>query len=89
MKCTGMNLYPSYKFLNGLNDLMRNVKRSKTIRAPDGPQRQKRTNTLKKIGKLIREDRRLSIRRLAEITGIDKECVRQIWHESFNLRKQF
>ncbi|KAJ8953560.1 hypothetical protein NQ318_002980 [Aromia moschata] len=24
---------------------------------------------------------------LAEITGIDKECVRQILHESFNMRK--
>ncbi|KAJ8952071.1 hypothetical protein NQ318_010981 [Aromia moschata] len=32
--------------------------------------------------------RRLSsIRELAEITGIDKECVRQISHESFNMRK--
>ncbi|KAJ8963374.1 hypothetical protein NQ318_018851 [Aromia moschata] len=65
----------------------RDVKRAKTIRAPDGPQRQKRTKTLKKTGKLIREDRRLSIRGLAEITGIDKECVRQILHESFNMRK--
>ncbi|KAJ8951899.1 hypothetical protein NQ318_019877 [Aromia moschata] len=40
-----------------------------------------------KIGKSIREDSRLSIRGLAEITGIDKECVRQILHESFNIRK--
>ncbi|KAJ8938689.1 hypothetical protein NQ318_015308 [Aromia moschata] len=42
---------------------------------------------IEKIGKLIREDCRLSILRLAEITGIDKDCVRQILHESFNMRK--
>ncbi|KAJ8945150.1 hypothetical protein NQ318_001615 [Aromia moschata] len=36
-------------FLNGLNGLKRDVKRPKTIRAPDGPQRQKRTKILKKL----------------------------------------
>ncbi|KAJ8947576.1 hypothetical protein NQ318_010088 [Aromia moschata] len=40
----------THKFLNGLNGLMRDVKRPKTIRASDGPQREKRTKTLKKIG---------------------------------------
>ncbi|KAJ8932863.1 hypothetical protein NQ318_018407 [Aromia moschata] len=65
-------------------DTARNLKRPKTIRAPKGPQCQKQ---LKQIGKLIREDHRLSIRGLAEIIGIDKECVRQILHESFNMRK--
>ncbi|KAJ8963280.1 hypothetical protein NQ318_018747 [Aromia moschata] len=47
----------------------------------------KTDENIEKIGKLIREGRRLSIRGLAEITGIDKECVRQILHESFNMRK--
>ncbi|KAJ8946565.1 hypothetical protein NQ318_008295 [Aromia moschata] len=42
---------------------------------------------IEKIGKLICENRRLSIRGLAEITRIDKECVRHILHESFNMRK--
>ncbi|KAJ8942387.1 hypothetical protein NQ318_016635 [Aromia moschata] len=81
-----MDVYPAHKFLNGLNGLKRDVKRPKPI---SGPQRQKRTKTLngRKIGKLIREDRRLSIRELAEITGIDKECVRQILYESFTMRK--
>ncbi|KAJ8953064.1 hypothetical protein NQ318_013406 [Aromia moschata] len=46
-KCTGMNVYPAHKFLNSLNGLKRDVKRPKTIRAPDG--RQKRTKTLKKL----------------------------------------
>ncbi|KAJ8959863.1 hypothetical protein NQ318_011597 [Aromia moschata] len=29
--CTGMNVYPAHKFLNGLNGLKRGVKRPKTI----------------------------------------------------------
>ncbi|KAJ8952298.1 hypothetical protein NQ318_007466 [Aromia moschata] len=45
------------------------------------------SKTDENIGKLICEDRRLSIRGLAEITGIDKECVRQILQESKSLRK--
>ncbi|MBZ5796348.1 hypothetical protein K8353_40380, partial [Burkholderia contaminans] len=47
----------------------------------------KRDDNIEQIGKLIREDSSLSIRGLAEITGIDKECVHQILHESFNMRK--
>ncbi|KAJ8938912.1 hypothetical protein NQ318_008665 [Aromia moschata] len=59
-----------------LSCTQRDVKQQKTIRAPDGPQREKRTKTLKKIGKLICEDRGLSIRGLAEISRIDK-CVQK------------
>ncbi|KAJ8941785.1 hypothetical protein NQ318_006821 [Aromia moschata] len=54
---------------------------------PGRPSASKMDETIEKIGKLIREDRRLSVRGLAEITGIDKECVRQILNESFNMRK--
>ncbi|KAJ8961120.1 hypothetical protein NQ318_008797 [Aromia moschata] len=54
---------------------------------PGRPSTSKTDENIGKIGKLICEDRRLSIRGLAEITGIDKECVRQILHESFNKRK--
>ncbi|KAJ8954149.1 hypothetical protein NQ318_005743 [Aromia moschata] len=86
-RCTGVNVYLAHKFLIGLNGLKRDVKRPKTIHASDGPQRQKWTKSLKKIGKLIREDRRLSIIGLTEITGIGKECVRQILHESINVRQ--
>ncbi|KAJ8936342.1 hypothetical protein NQ318_020922 [Aromia moschata] len=51
------------------------------------PGRPSTSKTDENIGKLILEDRRLSIRGLAEITEIDKECVREILHESFNMRK--
>ncbi|KAJ8959822.1 hypothetical protein NQ318_011554 [Aromia moschata] len=38
VKCTGINVYPAHTFWNGLNGLKRDMKRPKTIRAPDGPQ---------------------------------------------------
>ncbi|KAJ8962739.1 hypothetical protein NQ318_001137 [Aromia moschata] len=41
-----MNIYPEHTFLNGLK---RDVKRPKMILAPNGPQRQKLTKTLKKL----------------------------------------
>ncbi|UYV60393.1 hypothetical protein LAZ67_1001028 [Cordylochernes scorpioides] len=44
-------------------------------------------DNIEKIGKLIHEDRRLSIRVLAERTGMGKESVRQILHEKFNMHK--
>ncbi|KAJ8938835.1 hypothetical protein NQ318_000830 [Aromia moschata] len=31
-KCSGMNVYPAHKFLNGLNGIKRDVKRPKTIK---------------------------------------------------------
>ncbi|KAJ8940176.1 hypothetical protein NQ318_019385 [Aromia moschata] len=49
---------------------------------PERPLTSKTDKNIEKIGKLIREDCRLIIRRLPEIIGIDKECVRQILHES-------
>ncbi|KAJ8935315.1 hypothetical protein NQ318_019483 [Aromia moschata] len=52
---------------------------------PGGPSTSKTDVTIEKIGKLPR--RSPSKRPRAEITGIDKECVSQILHESFNMRK--
>ncbi|KAJ8959239.1 hypothetical protein NQ318_022502 [Aromia moschata] len=54
---------------------------------PGRPSTSKTDENIEKTGKLIREDRRLSIQGLAGIPGIDKECVRQILHESFNMHK--
>ncbi|KAJ8960428.1 hypothetical protein NQ318_013711 [Aromia moschata] len=54
---------------------------------PGRPSTSKTDENIGNIAKLIREDRRLSIRGLAKITGIDKECIRQILHESFNMCK--
>ena len=48
---------------------------------PGWPTTSKTDQNIKKIGEIIRKDRRLSIRAVAEITGIDKKCVRQILHD--------
>ncbi|KAJ8947430.1 hypothetical protein NQ318_009636 [Aromia moschata] len=45
---------------------------------PGRPSTSKTDENIEKIGKLIREDRRLSIRGLVEITGIEKECVEAV-----------
>lgn len=54
---------------------------------PGRPSTSKTDENIEKIGKVIRQDRRLSIRAVAETVGIDKESVRQILHENFNMRK--
>ena len=36
---------------------------------------------------MIRSDRRLTLRLMADTLKIDKECVRQILHENFNMTK--
>ena len=54
---------------------------------PDRSSTSKTDGNIEKIGNLIRSDRRLSIRAIAETVGIDKESVRQILHNNFNMRK--
>lgn len=54
---------------------------------PGRPSTSKTDENIEKIGKVIRQDHRLSIRAVAETEGIDKESVRQILHENFNMRK--
>ncbi|KAJ8953846.1 hypothetical protein NQ318_006697 [Aromia moschata] len=53
----------------------------------DDPRPGRPSKSDKNIGKSFRVGRRLSIRGLAEITGIDKKCVCQILQESFNMHK--
>lgn len=47
----------------------------------------KPNGNLQIISEPNREDHRLGIRTVAELAEIDKENVRQILHESFNMRK--
>ncbi|KAJ8949360.1 hypothetical protein NQ318_012024 [Aromia moschata] len=54
---------------------------------PGRPSKSKTDENIEKIDKSILADRRLNIRELAEIRGIDKECVRQLLQESFNMPK--
>ncbi|GFX69366.1 mariner Mos1 transposase [Trichonephila clavipes] len=47
----------------------------------------KTDENVEKVASLIRFDRRLSIRAIAETVNIDKECVRQILHDNLNMQK--
>ena len=47
----------------------------------------KTTNNIREIEKIVREDRRLSIRLIAERMSIDKEAVRQVLHENVRMTK--
>ncbi|KAJ8963434.1 hypothetical protein NQ318_018914 [Aromia moschata] len=87
---TSLHRTPSGDTLPTLSSLDKPVEGRETTKddpLSGRPSTSKKDGNIEKIGKLIREDRRLSIRGVAEITGIDKECVRQILHESFNMRK--
>jgi len=56
-------------------------------------QRAGRTSTsvtevnIEKVSEIVRQNRRLSFRAVAEIIDIDKETARQILHNNFNNKK--
>ncbi|GFV69830.1 FLJ37770-like protein, partial [Trichonephila clavipes] len=54
---------------------------------PGRPSTSKTDENVEKVTSLIRSDRRLSIRAIAETVNIDKECVRQILHDNLNMQK--
>ncbi|GFV60152.1 putative mariner transposase [Trichonephila clavipes] len=54
---------------------------------PGCPSTSKTDENVEKVASLIRSNRRLSIRAIAETVNIDKECVRQILHDNLNMQK--
>lgn len=52
----------------------------------DNPQPQETDTNSQKTAQLVLESRRLSIRVIAEFTGINQEGVRKILYEIFQLR---
>lgn len=77
-----MNVYYAYKFLSGLKGLRRDEKQLKTseLKKTDPRPRQlsttKTEDSIQNIGNLIHKNRHLSVRALAEISGIKKKNVR-------------
>jgi len=51
------------------------------------PCRVSTSKTSKKIGEIVRQNRRLSIRAVAELINMDEATVRQILHNNFNMKK--
>ena len=54
---------------------------------PGRPSTSKTKANIEKIGEIVRQNRRLSTRAIAELINIDKETVRQILHNNFNMKK--
>jgi len=52
------------------------------------PSTSKTDANIEKVGEIFRQNRRLNIRAVAELTDIDKETVRQILHTDFNIKKK-
>jgi len=42
---------------------------------------------IEKVSEIVQQDRRLSIRAVVELIIVDKETVRQILHNNFNMKK--
>ncbi|KAJ8956913.1 hypothetical protein NQ318_014331 [Aromia moschata] len=75
-KCTGINVYPAHKFLNGLNGLKRDVKRPKT---PGWPSTPKKDENIEKSALVISGTPpiRLQIKERARTYGKDEDAKRQ------------
>ena len=54
---------------------------------PGRPSTSNMDANVEKVGEIVRQNRRLSIRAVAELINIDKETVRQILRNSFNMKK--
>ena len=54
---------------------------------PSCPSTSKTEANIEKMGEIVRQNRRPSIRAIAELINIDKETVRQILHNNFNKKK--
>ena len=54
---------------------------------PGRPSTSKTDANIEKVGEIVRQNCRLSIRAVAELINTDKETVRQILHNNFNMKK--
>ena len=81
-----MSVYLVLKSSSGLKGLKGEGKRSESISAPVVPAHQKDAN-IEKVGEIVGQNRRLSIWAVAEWINIDKETVRQILLNNFNMKK--
>jgi len=54
---------------------------------PGRPSTSKTDANIEKVSEIVRQNRRLSIRAVAELINIDKETVRQIVHNNINMKK--
>jgi len=53
---------------------------------PGHPSTSKIDANIEKVGEIVQQNRHLSIRAVAELINIDKQTVRQIVHNNFNMK---
>jgi len=73
------------KFLSDLKGL--NREEIGDDQRPGRPSTSKTNANIEKVAKFFRQNRRLSIRAVAEKINIDKEALRQILHNNFDTKK--
>ena len=56
-------------------------------RRPGRPSTSKTDANIEKVGQIVRQNQRLSIRAVVEFISIDKETVRKILHNNFNMKE--
>jgi len=54
---------------------------------PSHPSTSKTDANIEKVGEIVRQNRHLRIRAVAELINVDKETVQQILHNNFNVKK--
>jgi len=80
-----ISVYLARKFSSGLRSLWRVGKTSGTIQ--NRAILPLRKENVEKVARIVRGDRRLSIRVISELTNINKESVRQILHDDLGMKK--
>ena len=55
---------------------------------PGRPSTSKTDANIEIVGEIVRQNRRLNSRAVAELINIDRETVRQILHNNFNMTKK-
>jgi len=82
-----ISVYLARKFSSGLRSLWRAGKTSGNDPKLGRPSTAKTQENVKKVARIVRRDRRLSIRAISEPANINKESVRRILHDDLGMKK--
>ncbi|VVC43895.1 Hypothetical protein CINCED_3A020837 [Cinara cedri] len=80
-------LYLVHVFLSGISASVRAERALKMPQRPGRPVTVSTPETVTKINQIVRADRRMSIRMIAEAVNADKETVKKILHEELHMTK--
>ena len=81
------SVYLVLKFSNGLKRFKGGREEIGEDQRPGRPSTSKTDANIEKVGEIVRQNRRLNIRSVAELINVDKETIRQILHNNLNKKK--